>query len=253
MAASAPVRQNEQIRLLGEVCARNTPAELHLQSGEADLVTAKVRLLRVDAKQVYVDQPQSPGKQIQVQAGQPVIVYFLVGSTRYTFRTRVVRTHCSIELNARQRVAGMTLAIPEKIREQQRRADFRLSLAGQSRTVASMHRMEAQQPDRCPVDARRFSARLVNVSAGGIGVLIDSSELRDAQAGDVFCVSFSLSEEEEFCMLAELRHCRRSHDKLLTAAGLIFLPWSLVPLRPCVRRIARVLVAKQRKQLRRGR
>jgi len=254
MAIDAPIRQTDTIRLLGEACQRNTSAELHFQHGQADVITARVRMLGMDEEQIFVDRPQLVGSELRLRPRQPAMVYFLLGGTRYAFHTRVVKPRCLVRLNSRQRVAGASLSVPAEVRPQQRRADFRLSLAGFDWIVAHLHRGSSQNGGHCPMDTRPCRARLNNISAGGVGALVDTSAAGDWNAREIFFMSFSLpGVEQEFLMMTELRHHRRIHDGLTTLAGFKFCPWPLAPLQPYVRQIRRFIAAEQRKQLRRGR
>ncbi len=254
MAVDAPIKRDQKTRLLNQACQRNTPAELHFQRGEADLITARVRLLGLDAELIYVDRPQVVGSQFRLRPRQSAMVYFLLAGTRYAFHSRVVKPRCLVRLNARQRVFGAALAIPAEVRPQQRRADFRLSLAGYDWTVALCHQGEREHPRRCAIDAHRFKVRLVNISAGGVEALVDPSAIRGCGQGDVFFMTFFLPEvEQEFCMRTELRHTRHIHNGRSTLAGFMFLPWEMAPLKPYVRQINRFIATEQRRQLRRGR
>ena len=95
---------------------------------------------------------------------------------------------------------------------------------------------------------------MVNISAGGVGLLIDARETRIWHLGDTFFVSFHLPDvEAEFQMMTEFRHYRRIHDGLSAVAGFRFLPWPLVSTKAQVRHILRFIAAQQRCRLRRGR
>jgi c-di-GMP-binding flagellar brake protein YcgR len=254
MSAAATIEREDTVRVLRQACQRNTPAELHFPHEGAGLITARVRMLRIEEDQIYVDRPQAGGSPLSLDPGRSVTVHFLVGGTRYAFDSRIRRPHCLVQLNASQQIAGTALAIPAEVRQQQRRADFRLSLAGYEGVVAKIHAGVREGGGSCAIDARVVSARLVNISTGGLGVLLDTSATAGWRVGAVFFMSFSLPEVEvEFCMMTELRHLERIHEGASTVAGFIFLPWELCPLQPYARRISRFIATEQRKQLRRNR
>ena len=240
--------------LLTEACNRNAAAELHFDGQEGARVTARVRLLGLEPELVLTDRPQSMGRPVVFRPRQPVLVHFPLGGVRYAFRTQVVRCHYPVRLNATQQVAGIALAMPSEVREQQRRADFRLSLAGCEAIQAEMHPGSPDGGGSAPIDARRFSARLINISAGGVGQLVDAQEARKWKHRDTFFISFCLPDVEgEFRMVAELRHERRIHEGRSAVAGFKFLPWPLVPLKASVRQILKFTAVQQRRQLKRGR
>ncbi len=253
MAVAAPIHRGPKFKLLREACARNAAAELHYRTGDDQLVTARVRLLDVDAETIYTDRPQSIGKSVRFRERQVVVVHFLLSGTRYAFRARVVKPHCFVQLNANQRVPGMAIGQPGAIRPHQRRADFRMSLASH-KVVAVIHRGSAEDGGSCPVQARPLKALLTNISAGGVCTVVDRAEARDWRLGDTFFVNFELpAVDDDFHMMAELRHTRPIHDGLSVVAGLKFRPWSLVRMRAVVRRITRFIASEQRRQLRRSR
>lgn len=191
---------------------------------------------------------------MQIRPRQSVMVHLLLSGKRYAFGSSFTRAHCFVRLNARQKVAGCALAVPAEIREQQRRADFRLSLASFQRIMATVHRGSLDGGGCAPIDARPWPAWLVNISSGGVGAVVDSKFTRDWRAGEVFFLTFRLPEVEvEFLMTAQLRYCRRIRDGRATVAGFMFTPWPFAPLKPYQQTITRFIATKQRKQLRRGR
>ena len=254
MGVATAAKSEKRYTLIEEACHRNTAAELHFDGGDGELAVARVRLLGLDQQQVFTDRPQSVGKPVAIHSHQVLSVYFVLGGTRYGFRSRVIRSQCMVRLNANHQVVGMAVAFPSEVREQQRRADFRLSLAGHGTMIAEVHQGARETGGSAPIDAQRFIARLLNISAGGVGLLVDAQEARGWHPGDMFFISFQLPDEEsEFQMMTELRHHRPIHDGLSTVAGFQFVPWPIVPMQTHVRQIGRFIAAEQRRQLRRGR
>lgn len=254
MGVATAVKLEGRHSILTEACLRNAAAELHFDGEEGTRVTARVRLLRLEPELVLIDRPQSMGEPVVFKLGQPVQVHFPLGGTRYAFRTQVVRCHCPVKLNATQRVAGIALAMPSEVLEQQRRSDFRLSLAGCEAIQAELHLGSPDGGGSAPIDALRFSARMINISAGGLSLLVDLRAARQWTLNSTFFISFSLPEiEGEFRMLVELRHERRIHERKSVVAGFRFLPWDLVPLKASVRQIMKFTAAQQRRRLKRGR
>ena len=254
MGVTTAVKPEARHDLLTEACNRNAAAELHFDGEEGARVTARVRLLRLEPELVLTDRPQSMGKPMVLKPRQPMLVHFPLGGVRYAFRTRVVRCHCPVRLNATQQVAGIALAMPSEVLEQQRRADFRLSLSGCEVIQAEVHFGSPEGGGSAPIDALRFSTRLINISGGGVGLLVDAQEVRKWILRDTFFVSFCLPDVEgEFRMMAELQHERRIRERSSAVAGFKFLPWPLVSLKTSVRQILKFIAAQQRRQLKRGR
>ena len=148
----------------------------------------------------------------------------------------------------------MAVAFPAQVKQQQRRGDFRLSLAGYDDLTAAVHAGTVAHGGAAPIDAPRFVARLLNISAGGVCALFDGPGTRKWQTGDVFFFTFTLPGiEAPFVTANQLRHLRRIHDGQSTVAGFKFLPWPLVSMKSRVQEITRFIAAEQRRQLRRGR
>jgi len=254
MPAATAVKPERQDSLLKEVCQRNTSAELQFDRGGGVVETARTRLLTLDGEHVYVDRPQSTGKAVLLQQDQRLVIHFALGGSRYAFRSRVVRSDCRVRLNASQQVVGIAIALPSEVREEQRRSDFRLSLAGQGAVVAMVHRGCRDCGGSAPIDVQRFDARLVNLSAGGVGLLVAAEDTKEWQARDTFFISLCLPEvEDELQMMMELRHCRSTDNGLSTVAGFSFFSWPLVPMQAYERDIRRFIATEQRRQIRRGR
>jgi c-di-GMP-binding flagellar brake protein YcgR len=254
MGVATAVKPEARHGLLTEACDRNVAADLHFDGEAGARVTARVRLLRLEPELILTDRPQLMGKPVVFRPRQPVLVHFPLRGSRYAFRTQVARCHCPVRLNATQQVAGMALAMPSEVREQQRRSDFRLSLAGCETIQAEVHLGSPEGGGSAPIDALRFSARLINISGGGVSLLVDAQEAGKWRLGDTFFVSFCLPDVEgEFRMVVELRHERRIHERRSAVAGFKFLPWPLVPLKGLVRQILKFSAAQQRRQLKRAR
>ncbi len=254
MGSSNVAMEPEQVEVLREACARNTPVELHLKQEDSGVITARVRLLMLDDGLIYIDRPQIVGGQIQLQPRQPVMVHLAVGGTRYAFRTRVKRAFCLVRLNAQQRVPGAALEMPTEMQQQQRRGDFRLSLAGQERVIVTMHPGRTDDGGSAPVDARRSSGWLANISASGVGIVADRTAGKVWKAGAHFFLSFRLpSIEAEFCVAAEFRHFRPIRSGLTVLGGFQFVPWAASQPDQYQKSITRFIASEQRRQLRRGR
>ena len=254
MAVTTPVKQTDKYEILRQACARNASAELHLEDPETGLTTARVRLLDMDAERIYMDRPQSAGRRVELKPGQAVAVCFLLNGTRYAFRSRIARLHCYIRLNPTQQVPGTAVTLPAQVGQQQRRAEFRISLVGYKGLEVMVHGGRADDGGAAPVDSVRWTGRLLDISAGGVAALFETGPRPRWRPGQLFFLAFGLpGVETTFVILAELRHLRRIHEGQATIAGLKFRPWPMVPMESYRRQITRFLATEQRRQLRRGR
>lgn len=254
MAVSTPVKQTDKYEILRQACARNASAELHFEDPETGLITARVRLLDMDAERIYMDRPQSTGRRVELKPRQAVAAYFLLNGTRYAFRSRIARPHCYVRLNQKQQVPGTAVTLPARVERQQRRAEFRISLVGYKDLKVMVHGGSADNGGTAPVDSARWAGRLLDISAGGVGALFKTLPKPRWRPGQLFFLAFGLpGVETTFVVLAELRYLRRIHEGQATIAGFKFRPWPMVPMESYRRQITRFLATEQRRQLRRGR
>jgi len=249
MAVATLVQDQKRTAVLRDACRRNTPVELHFEHTLAKRMTARVRMLTMDAECLYTDVPHGA---LRLHADLPLTGYFLLAGTRYSFNARVVRAPCWVPGATGKVVAGMALTLPEEIHERQRRADFRLPLVGKERIFALLHEGCPELGGFAPSDARHFPAWLVNISAGGLGVVVEATERSHWPQDDLYFATFRLPETDgEFYMMTAVRHSRAIRDGRANAVGLEFAPWSIVPLAAQQRRITRFIAEEQRKSLRR--
>ncbi len=240
----------EQLELLRQVCARNTPLELHIQANK-QLVTGRSRFLELRDEAICIDQPRMGGEGKPLRERQIVLVHFLLSGTRYSFETRVRRVHCSVQLNQQLRVPGVSLGVPPSIKEQQRRTDFRLSLASHAKIDIIVHTGSPLNGGSAPAKTKVLRPGIINISCGGMCVLFDLGDSKPWQSGDIFFLSFQLPEvSDRFLFMAELRHKRPIERRENCVIGFKFLPWSLVPTQKQLVEVTKFIATEQRKQLR---
>ena len=241
--------------MVDRACARNAPAELHFattSSNEAHI--ARIRLIRIEGGELYADAPLSTDSQTTLSRRQRVIIHTMIDGTRYAFHTHVERVFTTVDLNAHKRISAITLAVPDSITQRQRRECFRISVAGHPDIPVAFCKALPDQPDCCALDAERFSGRLVNVSVGGLCVIVPVSRRRRFCQGERFFVEFMLpAVDEPFCLSAEGRHFRKVHENTDTLIGLRFRTDIAWPTKPLIQAISRFVADEERRQLRRGR
>ncbi|MFQ5490906.1 MAG: flagellar brake domain-containing protein, partial [Phycisphaerae bacterium] len=173
MATSTAGASVDTLKTLEQACSRNVAADLHVLHPEQGVLTARTRLLSLIEGHVYMDRPQSIGRPLDLRSDQPVDIHFLLTGTRYAFRTRITRPACYVRLNASQQVLGAAAALPDEVKIQQRRADFRISLAARGDISILIHGGTDADGGSCRIDQPRVVGRLLNISAGGLGVRCD--------------------------------------------------------------------------------
>jgi len=241
-------------KMIDCACARNTPAELHYAGKSDETHIARIRLIKIENDEIYADAPLSADSKVTLSRRQPVNVHAQINGTRYAFATHVERVFTTVDLNAHKRISAITLALPERMTEQQRRKYFRMSVAGHEDIRVDFCAALADQPNCCSIDAERFSGRMVNVSAGGLLVIIPISQRRKYVQCERLFVEFHLPEiENAFQLSAEVRHFRRVHDGTDTLVGFRFEHDVPIPVERLIQMITRFVADQERRRLKRGR
>lgn len=236
-------------KLLEQACARNQSAEIHYHEG-AELRTARTRLLGTVGNELFIDRPQCIGQDVVLPENKLLTVYLVIESELYAFRARVVRSRVEVDLNRQRRVPGVALGMPSAVRKQQRREQFRLSLA-RTDVPASLHGTSPDAVDVVPLDAPRFKGRIVNISLGGLGVLYDTSACPPLTSGMTLFVQFTLPEIElGFVFPVEARHVRHVRDEADRIVGLRFLDTTVPAIQVQIQQLNKFIVDEQRRQLR---
>lgn len=242
-----PVRE-----ILEQLCAHNRAGEIHYEQDGA-LRTARMRFITLGADELQIDRPQCIGRDVNLPDGTELTAYFYHEGELHAFSTRVLRQIVIVDLNRQKRVVGMALALPAAIRREQRRRDFRVSLARHDVPV-TLHELDADTLASAPRSAARFPGRAVNLSAGGLGVMVEKAACPKLEVWQRLYVLFTLPEDDEpLALPAEIRQVRAVHDGLELMLGLRFLDTGEVSFRTQTRRIGDFIIAEQRRQIRRRR
>ncbi len=234
--------------LLEGMCAQNRSAEVHYWRGD-ELCSARMRLLDISDDEIRVDKPQCIGREVILRHGTSLTVYFSHSGTLYAFKSKVTKPILRFDLNHRKSIVGMALKVPTEVSEEQRRHDFRLSLARYDIT-ATLHETSPQDVNSAPISAAQFAGRLINISATGLGMLFDTDRCPKCSHWDIFYIQYCLPKiNEPFVLLVEVRHARAIHDGLEKIVGFKFLDTRELLIKVQLRHIAEFLAAEQRRQL----
>ena len=187
-----------------------------------------------------------------IPCDRPVRITLMLSGKRYEFDTVVLDDAVKIELNRELRVRGIALALPTRVLESQRRAHFRVSVLSDGAVSVILAPAHPQIRGACEVKAKPVRARLVNISAGGMALLIARRELNRVKPSQLFYACFTLPEvDDEFVMLVVVRHARLVASSDSHRVGLAFLPWDGIDLREDLRRVTNYVARRERRQLRR--
>jgi c-di-GMP-binding flagellar brake protein YcgR len=237
--------------LLGELCDRNVPVELHHIKPNGELIVARSRLLGRDSTRLLLDKPQSIGQKVTFRAGHHLTVYTQIGGSRYRFETQVVEPFCKFDLNDEVRVRGLSISAPTQVADGQRRNDYRASTVSFDSIIVDAHEAGPHAPESCPVDAGRFAGQMVNLSRGGLLMKVAHSDRRDFGFGEQFFVTFALSDTDEaLTFWGELRHDRRIRDGESHLIGFKFFHWPKDDFERKQRRLGQFVAEAQRLALR---
>ncbi len=241
-------------KVIGEACARNAPSELHYEGADGEIIVCRARLLELTRRHILADRPLYVDDDDKIPPEQSITVHVAVNGVRYQFDSMIEDADRMVRLNNRQHVPGIALRKPLVITDSQRRAHLRVSLAGYDPINVNMVRPDPVVRDACPIDAELISGWMVDVSVGGVSVLVDHRVVPTTQNREQFYSTFTLpGVAEEFCMLGSVRHVRvvEASDSLRVAFS--FRPWNGRNFKSDERRLSRFVADHERRLLRRRR
>lgn len=254
MPAELAISSEETLILLDEAASRNIAIELHYMDAAGQLMVGRTRVLGMDDERIYLDMPQSIGKEVRYLCGQRVTAHVQMYGTRYEFNAIVSESRCPVQLNRAKRVEGMALWKPRMAQESQRRHDYRVSFTMVDPVNLLFHEATDPTGHSCLVTARRMQGRVANLSLGGVGVRVDVPPTDKFKIAQRWFLSFQLGDQKDnFLMLAELRHFRSILNDQASIIGFQFLQWpDRHELQRQQQRISRHLTEIQRRQKARG-
>ncbi len=248
MPPEPAAQDSETEELLTEACSRNRSLELHYFNRRGDLFAARTRLLGFDAQHLYLDKPQSIGKQVEFTPGQAVDAFFTSGQRIYTFKSQIEHTQCSIKLNESKTVLGMIISKPARVRRSQRRHDVRVSLDRLTQSYGWIHGVAPNNLNAAPLDALCLSGELANLSAGGCGLNLQIAIGTKVKIGKPMFLRLDIPEiDQELIFVVEVRNAQTNPDGQTSYLGLQFLNWpSQAHLRRTLRPLERLIADLQR-------
>ena len=228
------------ITIAQQACNGRTVARIEIDEPDGHLQHGRTRLLACDQRAVYIERPKDQGMPLELTDDAPAKVHFLLDGERYSFRTRVIE-ECSVQLGDGSNMPGFALELPDIIHRDERRNDYRASLAKCEEVICTI-----QALDRAGESG--FSARVMNISAGGLAAIALELQNNVLERGKPYAVEFSLpGVSQRFHFQTQLRHLRE-----LKGAGYIlglkFLPdTNAAQMRRAVRQVSQ-FVSKQLKK-----
>lgn len=239
---------NEERELLSAVCARADRLRLSLLRAGQESHTIYTRFLMLRKNDLLLYWPTHGALEF-AETGRPVECYFEVDSTRFAFLSETLGRTIHVFSNG-ARAMALRLLMPDRIEKRQQRSAFRVSLNDLPPIEVEVQEM---RPDGQPPPPLRM--RLVNLSTGGLGCVLECGKQPPPQRRAIFEAHFRLpGVPESFAVLIELMHVRKIDEEL----GRHYLGWRIVPSddalvsRELTRRLERFVADRQRALARRA-
>ena len=189
---------------LQQIQQREGGIEMTLPSpGGGPNLVWRCRLLRITPDELVVEMPGAAGQTVELSTGLEVVCVIAVGQNRWMFHSR---TRGSVSLGERGRgpALGLRLTAPTEVERCQRRQFYRIStasielpqvecwpvldpasvrmaeIANRSLVHECEHDNSAQEDLASslvlPEVGPKFTARLANISGGGLGLIFEGDE-----------------------------------------------------------------------------
>ena len=212
--------------LLMEACERNAPAQIAFAHRVGPPMIARVRLLELTDEHIRADRPSRNQQRGTIPSGRPITVHVFLRGARYQFGSVILDQRAWIQLNAEHRIPGIVLRRPNEMVRSERRFYYRVSLAGIAPVRIELAKAHPDHHDACLIEPGVFGGRMINLSAGGMAVLIDRRDLRTAKHNERYFLTFALpGVDEPCCQLAEVRHVQRIESSGSIRLAFAFARW----------------------------
>ncbi len=218
-------------------CQRRSVAEIELEPAEGELQLGRTRLIAWAEDALYIDRPNYNGIPLEIAPGTLATIHFITGGERFSFRSRITED-CNVPLGDGHTVPGFAIELPDQVYRDERRNDFRSSLGSCAEVISTLRALDASAEDT-------FQARVMNISAGGLAVIVVELNGHSLARGNCYAVEFELPGiKRTFEFQTELRHLRDLQGSGYIL-GLKFLPEAnAAQMRHAVRQISQ-FVSKQ--------
>lgn len=205
----------------------------------------RVRLIRLSDDEIVVEAPGAAGSSVQIPIGSDLLVGMQVGQNRWMFSTRVLG---AIPMSSAPDGRALRLAMPQSVERCRRRSFHRVSTASLSLPMVEVwpvldpstiplaeiaNRTQLQEATRggtgattqsvLPEVAPSFRAELLNISGGGVGLLIAPSEAAALDLSRILWMRIDLRPRiaAPIGVTARVAHTHRDSEQNLHA-GLAF-------------------------------
>ena len=241
----------------------------------------RVRLLELSDNEIVVEQPMALGHTIPVQPGSELVVIIAIGQNRWMFPTTNVG-NVEHQCGRHKRIKAMRLVLPNQVERCQRRTYYRVETVAVNlpevdvwplldpKSVLLAERANELQIEReaghasadlqtirfedvMPEVGPRFSAVLMNLGGGGVGLRCGPRESQDLGRHKVYWLRIALPPELSvpICATGKLVHTHMDSAQH-TYAGMAFdFTFNAGHQRVVVDQICRYIAIQQRMQMQR--
>ena len=208
-------------------CARNRPFEFHYTNTSGEVFVGRSRFLGQDDRHLHLDTPHIVGKQTTLQTGKKLELFVTIGSETYTFRSRIVKTNCRIQLNFYTTIHGVHIEKPTKFWPGQKRHELRLRFKESDQIPVIVNFTDPNEPGATPLNRVAVNGWIEDISASGCGLHLDTALCSDFKFGHPIFLGFTLPDEDktQIIVQAELRTARSPANGYRTRVGVKFQSW----------------------------
>ncbi len=239
---------------LEAVCSRESSAELHFERADGELVVARVRLLMFSENELLADRPVYADHGHKIPSGRPIKVHVAIRGSRYEFESFIESEFRRAPGQTPWTGPGIVLRRPMSVAPSQRRANVRVSVVGCDPIQVISAKPCASGVSACALEGPVYHGWMVDLSAGGLSMVLDRESARVVQRGDHLFMTFCLPDVcGAFNLYASVRHVREVAEGESIRLAAAFCTWDGGHLRTDQQRIAHFVAERERVMLKRRR
>ena len=201
-ALASPSRIERTLEL---ACAYNAPLSINAESGD-DIYRYKSRMLDMrkarGSRSLVIDQPASEGPAIALRPNIQITLFFAIEQGRYAFDSVVLRK-TEFTLGNRRKISALEISYPNVLKSGQRRAYFRVPIPLRApidvdcTVIGEVAGKTVENEDAGNALLRpRLRGRTINISVGGMLIVLEEGATDLADVGTKLALQFSLEKNE---------------------------------------------------------
>lgn len=273
-------------RCLEQIHQRNGSLEIAIsrtyeEGQEGQHLIWRVRLLDLSERELVVEQPMTLGQYIPIDQGIELVAIIAIGQNRWMFSTTNLG-YLDFKLNAQKTVKTLRLTVPEVVERCQRRNFYRVETAAlrlpcmeiwpllDPKSVVLAERSNELQVESkrlqvantedefkaeeiIPEIGPKFTAMLVNIGGGGVGLNIEAADTNQFTRHKLYWLRLALPPELEhpICATGKVVHTHMESNHSMYAGMSFDFSFNPDHQRFVADQICRYIAVQQRAQLKR--